>query len=89
MTYFKPLPHIDNVRWLAKLAGPYPTTRQAILETAELWKFSDNTLEFLMLFPPDEEFTDHQDFLSRCEELEMLIREERAQPVEVLNSPQD
>jgi len=89
MIYFKPLPHIDNIRWLAKLAGPYPTTRQAILEIAEVWNFSDSTLEFLRLFPPDEEFVSYDDFLLRCEELEMLIREERKMPAELLRSPQD
>lgn len=89
MIYFKPLPRIDNIRWLARLAEPYPAMRQAILETAELWNFSDNTLEFLRLFPPDEEFPSREDFLLRCEELEMLIREERSMPAEMLRSPQD
>lgn len=89
MIYFKPLPHIDNVRWLAKLAGPYPATRQNILETAEVWNFSDNTMDFLRLFPEDETFASRDDFLLRYEELEMLIREERTMPAEVLRSPQD
>lgn len=89
MIYYKPLPHIDNVRWLAKLSGPYPATRQEILEAAEDWNFSDNTIEFLRLFPADEVFKNQLDFLTRCEELELLIREERNMPAEVLRSPQD
>lgn len=89
MIYFKPLPHIDNVRWLAKLAGPYPATRQEIMEAAQDWNFSDNTVEFLKLFPADEQFKSQYDFLTRCEELELLIREEREMPAETLRSPQD
>lgn len=89
MIYYKPLPHIDNVRWLAKLAGPYPATRQEIMDAAQDWNFSDNTIEFLRLFPADEQFKSQDEFLTRCEELELLIREERKMPAEVLRSPQD
>ena len=89
MIYFKPLPHIDNIRWLARLTEPYPATCQAILETAEAWNFSDSTIEFLQLFPSDEEFASREDFLTRCEELEMSIREERTMPAEILRSSQD
>lgn len=89
MIYYKPLPRIDNVRWLAKLAGPYPATRQEITEAAQDWNFSENTIEFLRLFTPDEVFKSQGDFLARCEELELLLREERKMPAELLRSPQD
>jgi hypothetical protein len=39
------------------------------------------------LFPADEEFDSEDDFLTRCEEVEMLIREERKMPAETLRSP--
>ncbi|HUY85045.1 MAG TPA: DUF2795 domain-containing protein [Candidatus Dormibacteraeota bacterium] len=89
MIYYKPLPHIDNVRWLAKLAGPYPATRQEILEAAQDWNFSDSTIEFLRLFPADEQFKSQDDFLTRSEELHLLMREEREMPAEALHGQQD
>jgi len=89
MIYFKTLPHIDNIRWLAKIAGPYPASRQTIEAVARDWNFSDNSIEFLRLFPKDEEFASQEDFLTRCEEVEILIRQEREAPAEVLHSPED
>ncbi len=89
MTYAKPLPRIDNVLWLRKLARPFPATAGKILGIAKAWNFSAGTTDFLKLFPEDEVFDSGDDFLTRCDELELLIREERRMPVESLRSPQD
>jgi hypothetical protein len=88
MIYGKALPRIDNIRWLRRLVGPFPTTSGEILEIARSWNFSRGTIDFLKLFPRDEEFTSEDDFLTRCEEVEMLMREEQKMPAEVLHSPQ-
>lgn len=87
--YIKPLPRIDNILWLAKLARPFPTTAGEILTIAKKWNFSRSTLDFLKSFPKDEEFRDIEDFVTRSEELELMIREERKMPREILRSPQD
>lgn len=87
MVYGKALPRIDNIRWLKRLAGPFPTTAGEILEVAKVWNFSKGTIDFLKLFPLDEEFESEDDFLTRCEELELLIGEERRMPAETLRSP--
>lgn len=89
MTYTKPLPRIDNILWLAKLARPFPATARQIKNIAKLWGFSSSTTDFLELFPEDEEFDSRDDFLNRCDDLEVLIHEERQMPEEFLRSPQD
>ena len=89
MTYGKALPRIDNILWLKALSRPFPTKTAHILAMAKLWHFSTNTIDFLKLFPEDEIFTSEDDFLTRCEELEMMIREERSMPLEGMLSPQD
>lgn len=88
MVYTKSLPRIDNILWLAKLARPFPTTAGSILNLARDWHFTQSTIDFLKLFPADEEFETGEDFLTRAEELEMFIHEERKMPAETLYSPQ-
>lgn len=89
MIYIKALPRIDNILWLSKLARPFPTTAGDVLDKARKWSFSKSTLDFLKLFPRDEVFENGDDFFTRCEEIEMMLREERAMPVEFLRSPQE
>jgi hypothetical protein len=89
MIYTKPLPRLDNIVWLAKHIDPFPITAGEILDIAQTWKFNKSILEFLKLFPADEEFESRADFLTRVEELEIMIREEREMPVEILRSPLD
>jgi hypothetical protein len=86
MTYTKSLPQIDNIFWLAKLARPFPTTAGKILRLAKEWHFSRSTIDFLSIFPPDQEFQNTDDFISRSEALELLIRDQRKMPVELLRS---
>lgn len=89
MMYTKPLPRIDNILWLAKLARPFPTTADEILTIAKKWHFSRSTIDFLKSFPKDEEFKNIEDFVTRSEELELMICEERKMPREILRSPQE
>lgn len=89
MIYNRTLPRINNVRWLARLSMPFPTTAGTIMEIAEAWRFDKSTLDFLALFSQDTEFQTREEFLAKCEELELLIREEAEAPVETALSPQD
>lgn len=89
MIYNKPLPRIDNILWLATLARPYPAATSDIIETATIWQFSPRTIDFLRLFPANEVFETQEDFQSRCEQLEMLMSDERTMPFESVLSPQD
>ncbi|HUD05312.1 MAG TPA: hypothetical protein VMR18_00110 [Candidatus Saccharimonadales bacterium] len=77
MIYEKALPRIDNILWLRKLSGPFPTTAGEILDTANRWNFSRSTTDFLRLFPEKEEFGDRNSFLRLCEEMELAIRGSR------------
>lgn len=88
MIYAKPLPRIDNILWLAKLARPYPTTAGEILQIARDWNFTNSTIDFLQTFPASEEFESIDDFINRSDQLELMIREERNMPAEALRSPQ-
>jgi len=89
MVYDNSIPRINNVRWLARLAMPFPTTAGAIMEIAQAWRFDKSTLDFLELFPPDLSFESREDFMTRCEEVELLLREEAETPAEPILSPQD
>lgn len=85
----KPLPHVDNMLWLLKVAAPFPASAGSILDKAKLWGFSRSTQDFLKRFPTDEIFESHADFLTRCDELELFLHEERDMPMEHLSSPQN
>jgi hypothetical protein len=89
MVYNNAQPHIDNILWLARLSMPFPATAGNIAEVARTWRFSGNTLDFLNLFPKDEIFSSREEFMTRCEELELLLREKAEMPQEVVLSPQD
>lgn len=86
--YTKTLPRMDKLVWLARLARPFPTNAGHILKLARGWNFNKSTIDFVKLFPEDEEFKTMRDFVNRSEELELLIREERKMPAEKLRSPQ-
>lgn len=89
MVYNNARPHIDNILWLARLSMPFPATAGNIAEVARAWRFSANTLDFLQLFPRDEIFSSREDFMTRCEELKLLIREQAEMPQAAVLSPQD
>lgn len=83
------LPHIDNILWLTKVSGPYPASCEDIQLTAEAWNFSNNTIEFLKLFPKNEIFNSREDFLNRYEELENLLRQQQVSAEELVHSTED
>jgi hypothetical protein len=85
----KSLPHVDNILWLIRVSAPFPTTAGSVLDRARLWNFSRSTRDFLGRFPADEVFQSRVDLLTRCEELELFLHEERDMPQEHLRSPQD
>lgn len=81
--------NVDNILWLRILARPFPATAGLVLNTAKAWSFSSSTISLLEQFPKDEVFDSEDDFVTRCEELEFMMREEKDMPVEHLLSPQD
>ena len=89
MTYIKQLPRLDNLRRLAQLAGPFPITARMIIFYAQNHGLDDNLIDLLCLFHPAEVFQSRADFITRCNELELIIKEWREMPKEVLRSPQD
>ncbi len=88
MTKIKVLPPI---RYFISLAqdSQFPATTKQLLDNAEKWGFLQSVKDFLMQFPEDETFSSRVDFETRCEELEMFIRQEKTMPKEILRSPQD
>lgn len=89
MIYSKPLPRMDSLELLANKLGRFPMTRREVSKTAKNRGFRRSVLDFIKLFPEDETFETRLDFITRCEELELFIREERNLPDERLRSPQD
>lgn len=83
------LRHIDNPEWLVHLGRPFPTTAGHLQEIARKWGFDERLCDLLASFPPDEKFQSGDDFLTRCEDLEILTGEEPDMPEEKLRSPQD
>lgn len=89
MVYTKRLPRTDSIERLARATGPYPAKARRVLRQAETLGFGQSTLDFLRQFPSDEVFESRSDLLTRCEELDLLFREEREMPQETLRSPQE
>lgn len=89
MIYTEPLPRTSEIARLAGSIRSFPTTRQAITTTAASRGFDKDTQNFLELFPPGVRFDSRDDFITRCEELELLLREEAAADEETLLSSQD
>lgn len=88
MVYNKILPPVRHLLSLARQTR-FPATRQDITVQARTLGAPAATLDFLQLFPADETFPNRNDFVTRCEEVELLIEQQRAAPEETLRSPQD
>lgn len=82
MKYNKQLPPVRNLLTIAKDVH-FPASRQEVEDIARSWGFTSVMTDFLDLFPADEIFISKVDFMTRCEELEMLINQEREMPTEV------
>lgn len=86
MAYEKILPTMRHLRYLAKMVQ-FPATCREILAVATMSGFSDTMTDFLSLFPKNEAFKNSAEFTARCEELELLIQEERSTPKDVPRNP--
>jgi len=89
MIYTKPLPSKVKLRRLVKLVGPFPASARRIVDVAHHFGFGRDIISFLHLFHPNDIFRNRTDFMTRCEEMEILLEEERQMPPERLLSPQD
>ncbi len=88
MVYNKKLPPVRQLLSLAQHTR-FPATRAAAVQVANGLGSPQTVIDFLKLFPSEETFASRDEFMTRCEELELLIGQERAMPTEVLRSPQD
>lgn len=84
--FTKQLPPIQTFASVARTAGPFPASARRIVISAVAHGFRDNVVEFLRQFHPKEVFLDRTDFINRCDELELLIDEERNTPKEIVRS---
>ncbi len=83
MKYDKRLPQLLQLISLSE-AIRFPTTGASLLATAQKLDASRSIVDFLALFSPGDTFHSRQDFIASCEELELLIREGRKMPHEVV-----
>jgi hypothetical protein len=80
MTYTKRLPEIKDIVRLSTLVSSYPVTRRQIVRMARIWNMNDDIVSFLRQFSADEVFTTRTDFVTRCDTLSKLIRQEWESP---------
>ena len=83
MSYTKRLPQLSGLARLSDYAL-FPATVAELRGVAYKHKASQSIIDFLALFSPGDSFGSRQDFLTSCEELELLIREERKMPREAV-----
>lgn len=83
MSYAKRLPQPSRLLSVSEYVR-FPATATDVCETAYAHKASRSVVDFLSLFSPGDIFYSQQDFLTNCEELELLIREERKMPHEAV-----
>lgn len=88
MTYKRQLPQVHYLLKLAKSVS-FPASRDDIIRVAESSGYPESMTNFLQLFAEYDVFEGCADFMNRCEELELLIRQEREAPREYLHSQQD
>ena len=86
MSYTQQLPNISELEQLAKLFGIFPASAQQFIDTAKQYGYSKEILIFLRFFRPNESFKDSLDFITRCEEMELLIKQKWDSPNEALRS---
>lgn len=81
------LPPVRHLLSLANAAS-FPATCQQIIDCATKAQASDELIRFLYLFPMDEVFESKSDFMTRCEEIELLIALEQDMSRELTHSPE-
>ena len=88
MTYKRQLPQVHYLLRLAK-SMEFPASRDDVIRAANTGNYPESMKSFLKLFAAYDSFEGCADFVNRCEELELLIRQEREAPKEYLHSQQD
>jgi hypothetical protein len=82
----KSLPTIHDLHNIANSAR-FPATPDEIVESARRAGLPHNAIDFLNLFSADLIFDSKVDFLTRCEDLEILIEQEADAPKEISRGP--
>lgn len=70
-------------------AAQFPATSTDMIAFAERRGCNRPTILFLQLFGLQDVFENGIDFLNRCEEVKLFLREERNAPYELLRSSED
>lgn len=83
MNYTKRLPRLSTLLGVTNFVR-FPVTASQLRDEAYVHKTPPSVLDFLALFSPGDRFVSRRDFLANCEELELLIREERKMPHEAV-----
>jgi len=83
------LPHSKDIFRLAKFITSYPVLSRNVVQVARKLGCKENVIEFLKLFPGDNEFQSRTDFITRCEDLKIVMKQKEELPEERLFSPQD
>ena len=65
----------------------FPATRDEIIATATQQHRDHTVTDFMRMFDPDDRFENGIDFINRCEDVELCIRERSNAPKEQLRSP--
>lgn len=87
MVYSGSLPQMTTLRRLADVIGLFPVRNHQLVLTSQQLGSSEGVADFLRLFPAFEQFHTRDEFLERCEKLELVIREEQQAPRENLREP--
>lgn len=82
------LPRYRSLLSLARAAS-FPISRQDMLTLARARDAAPSTVVFLRRFNPEDVFENGADFMNRCEEMKLLLRDLRDCPRELLRSPQE
>ena len=76
MLYTQEMPTIEKIAKLAADIRSYPVTAKQVLLLASGLGYSLETINFIKQFPGDAVFESRVDFLTRCEDLRILLNEE-------------
>lgn len=88
MPYIRKLPATRHLLKLARNIG-FPVTAGYAAKLSHDLQLPQDLTDFLLTFPKDEIFQSRIDFMTRCEELEILIQQQITSPHERLKSSQD
>lgn len=68
---------------------PFPVHAAEVMEAAQRIGCMPENISLLCEFDPDDVFENGVDFITRCDEVRLLLHEKREAPRELLRSPQD